>query len=55
MKLLKKKIEFTTKEGEKKSGYNFYIEFDNGRRVCIKNSFKDDYKLLGFLAELIKD
>lgn len=52
MKLIKRQSKQTfEKNGKKKHYYNFFIEFDNGKRVQIKANFKDDTRLLDFGAE----
>lgn len=51
MKLVKKQIEYTTKNGEKKKAYNFYLVFDNGYKVAVKNVYQNDYASLKILAE----
>lgn len=51
MKLFKVPVRYTNKEGVEKKAYNFYLEFDNGQRVQIKNAFSNDYVKLAFVAE----
>lgn len=50
MKLLKKMVEYTTKDGSKKKAYNLYLMLDNGDLIAIKNAYtkssKDYYRLL---------
>ncbi len=46
MKLVRKKYEFTDKNGDKKIGYNYTLILDNGFSVVVKPAFKDSYKIL---------
>lgn len=51
MKLLRKKITYNNTKGEKKVGYNFYIQLDNGYLIPVKNTFKEGYLPMVFSAE----
>ena len=51
MKLIKVLVRYINKEGVEKKTYNFYLEFDNGQRVQVKNVFSNDYVKLSFVAE----
>lgn len=54
MKIIKKQSKQTfksTKTGKEKHFYNYFLQFDNGKRVQIKCAFKDDLQLLDFAAE----
>ena len=51
MKLIKVSVRYINKEGIEKKAYNFYLEFDNGQRVQVKNVFSNDYVKLSFVAE----
>lgn len=53
MRIVKKQSAQTYKS--KKSGkdahfYNYYLEFDNGKRIQVKCAFKDDVKLLDLIS-----
>lgn len=52
MKLIKVPVHYINKDGVEKKAYNFYLEFDNGQRVQVKNVFSNDYVKLSFVAEL---
>ena len=54
MKLIKVSARYINKEGVEKKAYNFYLEFDNGQRVQVKNVFSNDYVKLSFVAETIE-
>ena len=54
MKLIKVPVRYINKEGVEKKAYNFYIEFDNGQRVQVKNFYKNEYVKLSFVAETIE-
>lgn len=48
--------EYVNKKNEKKVGYNYYLSFENGARVCVKNVFEKDYmKLLLLSSTLLGD
>lgn len=51
MKLLRKKVNYQSKDGKKKSSYNLYLRLDNGMTIPIKNTFKEGYLPLVFVAE----
>ena len=51
MKLLKKLVKYTNDKGEEKSTYNFYLVFDNGSKIAIKPTFKEDFGKLVFISE----
>ena len=51
MKLVKKLVKYTNEKGEEKSTYNFYLVFDNGSKIAIKCTFKEDYSKLLFISE----
>ena len=53
MKLIKVPVRYINKEGVEKKSYNFFLEFDNGQRVQVKNVFSNDYVKLSFVAETI--
>ena len=55
MKLTKVKKVYVGKDGKQHQATNFYLVVDNGKKICIKNVFKNDYTLLSFLAEEVKD
>lgn len=46
MKLIRIKYDFTDKNGDKKNGYNYELQLDNGFKVLIKPAFKESYKIL---------
>lgn len=53
MRIIKKQSAQTYKS--KKSGkeahyYNYFLEFDNGKRIQIKTAFADDVKLLDLVS-----
>ena len=53
MRIIKKQSAQTYKS--KKSGkdahfYNYFLEFENGKRIQIKTAFKDDVKLLDLVS-----
>lgn len=50
MKLIRKTVEITDKEGLVKHYTNFYLVFENGNYVPVKPSFKNDYKVMYVLA-----
>ena len=54
MKLLKKQVKYTNKEGVAKTTNNFYLQFDTGIYVSIKPAFEDDRKVLNIFAEDFK-
>ena len=47
-----KRVKYTNKQGNEVIATNLYLEIGN-KLVAIKPSFKDDYKLLITLAEII--
>lgn len=53
MKLIKKqsKQTYTNKNKETKHYYNYFLQFDNGKRVQVKPAFKDDTRTLDAVAE----
>lgn len=53
MKLIKKQSKQTyvnSKSGKEAHYYNYFLEIDNGKRIQIKASYKDDVKLLDLLS-----
>lgn len=51
MKLFKEKVTFTSKEsGEKVTCYRYYLLTENGYKLYVKPTFKDDKKTLYALA-----
>jgi len=52
MKVIKKQgKEYKGKNGKTYHYYNYYLQFDNGLRVCIKTISVDDLKKLDAIAE----
>lgn len=51
MKLSKKKVSYVGKDNKQRTTYNFVLTFDNGFRIPIKPSFKENYSHLCILAE----
>lgn len=52
MKLIKKLAKNTYEGSDKKQHHfvNYYLEFDNGKRVLVKAVVKEDYKLFDAIA-----
>lgn len=53
MKLIKKQSKQTyvnSKTGKESHYYNYFLEVDNGKRIQIKASYKDDVKLLDLIS-----
>ena len=50
MELLRKKVNYTDKNGKEKTVYNFYLKLDSGHFVAIKNTFKEGYLPLVFAS-----
>lgn len=52
MKLIKRLAKKTYEGSDKKQHHfvNYYLEFDNGKRVLVKAVDKDDYKLFDAVA-----
>lgn len=55
MKLSKKKVSYIGKDNKTHTTYNFVLIFDNGFRIPIKPSFKENYVHLSILAETINE
>ena len=53
MKVLKIRSQktYTSQSGKECHYYNYYLELDNGNRIQIKASYKDDYAKLDTIAE----
>ena len=59
MKLLKKLVEYTSKDGSKKKIYNLYLVLQNGDLIAVKpvytNSSKDYYRLVAVAEPYASD
>lgn len=54
MRLIKKQSKqlYKNKEGEEKHYYNYFLQFENGKRVQVKPAFKEDTRTFDAVAEL---
>lgn len=52
MRLIKKKSKKTykNKDGEERYYVNYFVELDNGRRVCVKPLDEKDYRMFDAVA-----
>lgn len=56
MDLLKKQAKYISKkDGKEHTCYNFFIRLENGKRMSVKPSFKNDYIVMSAIATEITD